>query len=276
MTYIPAPPNTNLIPICGYVSTNQKRDAACAYDPSAYEQGVYKPLPNDEPGAYEPATSSSSISLPQTSTSSVAATKATKAASDPFASPHTNIQYTNSTVQTGNLFGPAINKFIVSGIEGNCPPTPDGVFESCNGGKPFSKDVEFMIAGDGNYIIQEASVSFGIPLSNYSSTANRDGMIAVLGAFLENMATNGTANCQTNTSEWEDDDCEPGEKKEKRDSGPSGSPGSEPGSKCMRVVSMTYCQVPGIVQLEITENNEVTEYMVSGDFLFLLCRRVIV
>ena len=118
-----------------------------------------------------------------------------------------------------------------------------------------------MIPGDGNYIIQEASVSFGIPLSNYSSTANRDCMIAVLGGFLENMATNGTANCQTNTSEWEDDDCEPGQ--EKRDNGPGGSPGSKPGTKCKRVVSMTYCQVPGIVQLEITENNEVTEYMVS-------------
>ena len=89
-------------------------------------------------------------------------------------------------------------------------------------------------------------------------------MIVVLAAFLENMATNGTANCQTHTSEWEDDECEPGN--EKRENGPGGSgtsPGSLPGFRCKRTVTMTYCQVPSIVQLEITENNKVTEYMVS-------------
>lgn len=119
-----------------------------------------------------------------------------------------------------------------------------------------------MIPGDGNYIIQEANVSVAIPLSNYSSTANRDGMIAVHGGFMENMAKNGSANCKTSTSTWEDDDCQPGE--QKRD----GGPGSIPGFKCEKSVTMTYCQVPYIVQLEITENNEVTEYMVSGDFFF--------
>ena len=84
---------------------------------------------------------------------------------------------------------------------------------------------------------------------------------------------NGTANCQTNTSEWEDDDCEPGQ--EKRDSGFSDSPGSEPGSKCTRVVTMTYCQVPGIGQLEITEDTVVTEFMVSGAFLLLRLRVIV-
>ena len=266
----------NFVPICGYGHSNAKRDASCAYEPSTYEQGVYIPLPNGEPGAYKPSSQSHSpsqshssshtqtsiISHPQTSTSSIAPTKATKAASGPSASPFTNVQYTNFTVQTGNLFGPDISEYVSSGLKGICPPTTDGVFESCNG--KFSKDVEFMVPGDGNYIIEEGSVSFGIILSNYSSTANRDGMIAVLAAFLESMATNGTANCQTNTSEWEDDECEPGSER-KREVGPGGtSPVSLPGTKCKRVVTMTYCQVPSTVQLEITQNNEVTEYMVSG------------
>ena len=307
MTYIPAPPNTNYVAICGYVASNGKRDASCAYEPSTYEQGAYQPLRNGEPGAYEPvsqttnstshpqtstilhpqiSTSSlaqtstnalpqtSTSSLPQTSISSIAPPKATKPASVSSGSPYTNVQYTNLTVQVGNLFGPDLKAYLSSGLTGICPPITNSEFESCNG--KLSKDVEFMVPGDGNYIIQEGSVSFGIPLSNYSSTANRDGMIAVLAAFLESMATNGTANCQTNTSEWEDDECEPGSQR-KREEGPGGSgssPVSLPGFKCKRVVTMTYCQVPNIVQLEITEDNVVTEYMVSWvSCFFILWRR---
>lgn len=257
MNYIPARPNTNEVPICGYDYTNQKRDAACAYDPGSPATNSSTSPPQSS--SISPA-QSSSISPPQSSTTSTPPTRATKAAYKPLASPNTNIQYTNLTVQTGNLFGPAINKVITDGLEGICPPTADGVFASCNDGEPFSQNVEYLVPGDGNYIILEANSTFTIPLSNYSSTAKRDAMIAVIAAFMENQAKQGSANCQTNTSSWWDDDCTPENGKREEGSGP----GSNPGSKCERFDTMTYCQVPASVQLEITEDNLVVDYMVSG------------
>lgn len=138
---------------------------------------------------------------------------------------------------TGNLFGPAINETLTSGLKGICPPTPNGVNATCDNSKPVTQDVEFMIPGDGNYIIEEGQVSFAIPLSSYNSTDSRDGMIAVIALFMEIMAKEGSPNCATNTSTWEDDDCTPERKKEKkRDESPGGSgqsPGSEPGTKCL-------------------------------------------
>lgn len=151
---------------------------------------------------------------------------------------------------------------ITKGLEGICLPTPNGVNATCNDGKPVTQDVEFMIPGDGNYIIEEGQVSLAIPLSSYNSTESRDGMIAVLAGFMENMAKEGGPNCETHTSTWEDDDCTPKQKKEKkRDEGPGGG---GPGTKCEYNRTMTYCQVPKIVQLEITQDNQVTEFMVSG------------
>lgn len=266
MDHIPAPPNTNYIPICGYGYTNQKRDAACPYE-------LESPVTSSSISVPQTSTSfpQTSTSFSQTSTSSVAPTKA---ASDPLASPYTNIQYANLTVLTGNLFGPAINEVITNGLKGICPPTPNGVNATCDNGKPVTKNVEFMIPGDGNYIIQEGQVSFAPPLSSYDSTESRDGMIAVIALFMENIAKEGEASCETNTSTWEDDDCTPEQKKEKKRDEGSG-PGSEPGSKCERSVTMTYCSVPTIVQVEITQDNRVTEFMVSGIASLLASNRTI-
>ena len=90
-------------------------------------------------------------------------TKATKATFNPLASPDTNVQYTNSTAQVGNLFGPAINEAINSGLNRICPPDPNGVNVTCKENAQVSQMVEYLDQEkDSRYVIQSADYIFTV------------------------------------------------------------------------------------------------------------------
>lgn len=87
-------------------------------------------------------------------------------------------------------------------------------------------------------------------------------MIAAMVTFMENIAKESGANCQSNTADFAEGDCPPERVKGEQGPGSSTNPNSVSGPPC-KSVTMTYCQMPETVQLEIMEENLVVDYLVS-------------